>query len=261
MKITAGTDGVKEVTFHQSFLNDYHMCPARAIWNIERFPNGTPPSTATAIGTAMHAGIEAFYHGADPAHSIREAWEQEEAIPGFVKDPKIDRVKALTIASNCYRAWVRDIEPRVGEPTDIELKFRVLVEEAHGVRLYLGGTIDAVCDGIIWDWKTAASMYKYQQWEVDRWFFQPTVYTYALALLDGNENPRLFNYGIVEKRKSPVGHTMMTVRSRKNWDFLRDQMWSIYHNVSGTEVQPLNDQGWWCSPKWCAHYDLCKGAH
>ena len=261
MKQSVAEDGTLEVTFHQSFLNDYFMCPARAMWNIERFPEGTPPSTASALGTAMHSGIEAHYHGADVGHAIKTAWEAEESVPGFVRDPKMDRVKALAMARACFDAWVRDVEPHVGVPDNLEQRFKIMVDHRPDVRLYIAGTADAVVDGIVWDWKTTGGMYGYQQWQVDRWFIQPTVYTLAQAHIENWWEPRLFNYGIMEKRKRPVGHIIRTVRSEKNWQHLVQQMWSIFDNIRTAVAYPLNDQGWWCDAKWCAHWSSCKGSH
>lgn len=255
--------GVAEVTFHQSFIGDYLMCPARARWNAELFPDGTPPSSATAVGTAMHAGAESLLLGSpskEQGSALVEAYDIEKNKPGFVRD--MPDSEAVALARKCFKAWIRDIYPHIAgcNIEAVEQKFKVPVHYDDGfmVRFFLGGTYDAMINGVQWDWKTAASMHKYSQWKVDRHLIQPTVYTAAQAFMTDTWLPMLFKYGIVEKKREPVGHIITTTRGPREWEHLIRQIQSIYHSYGAPPV--LNDTDWWCSPKWCAHWDGCKGA-
>lgn len=247
-----------EITIHQSFLGTHMMCPKMARDDAER-PEGSAPSSETAIGTAMHAAIEDHLCGADEEQcqqALVDAYRIEIEHPLFKQNVPHD--KALHQALACYYAWRRDLLPGVRNPASLEHKFRLHVDSRDNVDLFIGGMWDLLDDGVIVDWKTAASMHKYQQWQVDRWFIQPTMYTWALAIETDDWNPKLFKYGIVEKKAQPVGHWMTTRREAKDWMFLKEQIWSV---IDSWQAPPsLNDQGWHCSPKFCASWKECKGA-
>jgi PD-(D/E)XK nuclease superfamily len=243
----------RHITIHQSFMNTHMMCPKMA-----RHPGG--PSSESAIGTAMHAAIEAHVSGLEPKdvrdHMV-DAYRIETEMPDFTRN--MDDAKALVIAAACFAAWKRDIAPRLGQfDGDLEHKFKYHVDSRGDVDLFIGGQWDALIEGELWDWKTAASMYKYKQWEVDRFHIQPTMYTWALAIMTDDWSPKRFNYGIVEKSAKPKGHVVSTRREASDWMWMLDQMWSV---VDSWDSPPsLNDQGWHCSLKWCALYSSCKGA-
>lgn len=251
-------NGRTEITIHQSFLNSHMMCAKMARDDAER-PEGSPPSSASAVGTTMHAGIEARLLGlvdSEMIAAMAEAYRIESEHPLFKRD-MTDR-EAMRMASLCLAAWERDLYPRLGSYGAMEHEFRLLVDSRGDVDLYIGGMWDLLNEGELIDWKTAASMYKYQQWQVDRWFVQPTMYTWALAIETDDWSPKRFHYGIVEKSKEPQGHWVTTVRGPQDWMFLKEQMWRVVDSWSAPPT--LNDQGWWCSPKWCESFSSCKGA-
>lgn len=264
MKYQPGEDDVPEAIFHQSFIGDFLMCPARAKWNVQRFPEGTPPSSATAIGTAMHAGVESLLLDAprrEQDSALVAAYIGERDVPGFKRE--MPDTEAIGLARRCFTAWVRDIYPEIagGQIDNIEQKFKVPVyyDEGLDVRFCLGGTWDVMINGIQWDWKTAASMHKYAQWKVDRHLVQPTVYTAALAFMEDDWLPRLFKYGIVQKKRDPVGHILTTTRGPREWEHLIRQIRGIFDAYPVAD-RVFDDSDWWCSPKWCAHWDGCKGS-
>jgi len=247
-----------EITVHQSFLGSHFMCPKKARDEAER-PEGSSPSSESAIGTAMHAACEADMYGLDEdtiQEALVDAYRVEIEHPGFME--RMGHDEALSTALACYKAWQRDLKPRVRNPDMLEHKFRLHVDTRGDVDLFIGGMWDLTSDGEVVDWKTASSMYAYRQWQVDRWFVQPTMYTWALAIITDNWGPKRFHYGIVEKSARPTGHWVTTTRNAQDWMFLKEQIWSLV----GTWALPpaLNDQGWHCSAKWCDSWSVCKGA-
>ena len=260
-------DGVTRYTIRQSWLNKYlTMCPASAMWDVIRFPNGTPPSTATAIGTAMHAGIEVTLLGGDRTAVIdemTEAWTTERDTPGFKRDPAIPDSQAIQMAARCYKAWENEIYPTL-EVTDnmyVEHAFNLKVDERDGEELWIKGTWDAM-PGVLHDWKTGSNPSHYSTNELKR-KVQATLYTLAaakLGLVDPTR-PVPFKYGVVFKRKTMDCPTQIftTTRTPQDWGFLVWQMWKVV-DAWKHQIEILNNQGWWCSTKFCEHYNGCAGS-
>lgn len=268
---------VTQYVIRQSWLNKFvGMCQASAIWDVQWLDDGTPPSTATAIGTTMHAGIEQRLLGAErPAviEAMTEAWEEQRSHPGFKSDVSMSDVEALHMAAACYKAWEKEIYPTlpVPDPDMVEHKFSVKVDhrevELYGEiversELWIEGTWDALIDGVLWDWKTGSNPSHYSPNEIER-KIQPSLYTFAaakLGLVDPTE-PVPFKYGVVYKRKTVQCPTNVytTHRNPQQWAFLIEQMWQAVA-VWRSNAYTLNNQGWWCSPKFCEHYSACVQA-
>lgn len=257
-----------EVTyyFRQSWLNDWFKCPTRAVWN--DMLDDSPPSTASAIGTAMHAGIAVTLGGGtqrEVVSAMSDAWAEESHHPRFRREDNESDLESIRMAGHCYKAWEKNIAPtlKLDRVESIEHEFEVVVDERfdpdNGLqRIVLKGTWDAMIDGVIWDWKTGSNPAYYYDSEVER-AIQPSCYTlaaYRLGLVD--IVPALFKYGIVYKRKRMACPTDIktTGRDVHAWTWLTELMWDV---VDTYDHPPLNPMGWWCSPKWCEHYSVCRG--
>lgn len=268
MKVEVAPNGNTRYIIRQSWFDTWiNMCQASARWDTVVFPDGTPPSTATAIGTAMHAGIAAHLTGDnDPITAIADAWVHEREVVGFRADPTTPDRDAVRIAGACYEAWKRDILPTLGEVQSIEHDFEVMVDDMKlpdGTleELWIRGTWDAMIDGVLWDWKTGSNPQHYTQSVIDR-KIQASVYTFAAAMLGlVDPNEVTFKYGVAYKRKTMDCPTAVatTTRTPRDWAFLVEQMWRCVDAWKADTAQ-LNDGGWWCSPKFCEHFVTCKAA-
>lgn len=220
---------------------------------------------ATAVGTSVHAGIEAVLKG-EATHETGldvalETWQ--EMIPQVDRWVKLNADQCAVHVANCYASWADTLYPMLPEIVAVEKQFRVLLCEDEHRRIWLSGTVDAMdVDGCVWDWKTAASLRSYEQWEVDRFKIQPTVYTYAAKFAWGVENPE-FAYAVMVKRTTPgETHVIRVARDATHWAWLARQAVSLAVAIEADmPVWQLNDQGWHCSPRWCGAWDSCKGAH
>ena len=116
----------------------------------------------------------------------------------------------------------------------------------------LTGTIDCVDEGgFVWDWKTAARSYAATAWEYQRWAIQPTVYCFATDL-------NLFQYGVLVHNGD--AEIVTVERDVPHFQFLAHQIDRIVDLIEADLPHwPLNDQGWWCSERWCAAWADCKG--
>lgn len=234
----------------------------------------SPPSDATAIGTAMHAGCEGILLGADEdtcRQMIVHAFMQEANTPGYRNLNQVSNADAIQMATRCWEVWLDSIYPQVTNIDTIEHTFKLKVDERNrndgGIReLWISGTWD-LDEGVgrpQWDWKTAGG--KYIPWQLQRWAHQPTFYTLAKAILlreiypDALDWTYTFNYGVVIKKKGePEPQVFDVTRNRQDWAWLIEHMWEAV-DQSLVRTAPRDDTGWWCSTKWCDHWSQCKGS-
>jgi len=256
------TDGVRY--FRQSWVNTALMCPeqGRLDWYD---PQPDSHTDATAIGTALHAGIETALLTGKPkrgATAVVTEWQRLEPDVRYVqvKQPST----ALGYATNAYASWHHWVYPQLSRPHEygIEQRFRIDLDDRVG----LSGTWDFLDEtGEIWDWKTGSR--PYERWEKERFAVQPTAYAAALVRLGLATYPVDFTYAVHMKQSLPVEPQILTVtRTQGHEDWLVEQLHRFADMLDATDAGhlqrwPLNDQGWWCSAKWCSRWGSCKGAH
>jgi hypothetical protein len=251
-----------EHTFRQSELVTWTMCPEQ--FRLNRA--GLMPrqeTEATAVGTSVHAAIEAVLKG-EATHTTGmdvalETWES--MIPNIDRWVKASPQQCAVQVANCYSSWADTVYPALPPIERVEAEFNVPLYEDDQRVIRLSGTMDAVdADGTVWDWKTAARAY--EPWEAERFKIQPTVYTYGARVGFGIENPT-FAFAVMVKRAKPVEAQIVRVqRDQGHWDWLTRQAISLAVAIEAElPVWQLNDQGWHCSPRWCGAWDSCKGAH
>jgi len=273
VKLVKTGDGEYTMPIRQSDLNSFFLCPEQARL---KFAGLLPRRTteAMALGTAVHAGIEAdLAHGAARTDAIDViAWQLENLIdsPDF-EMVKLDTDTYFEYAFKCFDAWFDHIRPVIGDVVAVERTFKLPFAEYRLandwlVKVELHGTIDCVTSKALWDWKTANSSWKSSAWEKERWAVQPTIYTWAAQQLGLDTDPTTFSFGVMVKGKDPVDSKsaeIVTVRrDQRHWEWLRRQLEPLVHLVAADLPQwPLHDQGWHCSGTWCPVWSQCKGSH
>jgi hypothetical protein len=283
VKITE-VDGVVRYTFRQSGIKNALFCleRGRRDWFTEL---ESQENDATTLGSALHVYAEERVQGIEPPRAVDAA---RNYLTQRVEANDFEWVKIKTPATlfsyltAMMETFESEILPKVGPFASVEHKFLVKLDgnqspvdasgnSRMGVEIWLEGQWDFEdANGTIWDWKTAGSLDAYQPWEIDRFHIQPTVYTAAQKALAGWDplgdlTPRgTFEYGVVSKGKSPIANTFRTTRGPDDWRWLAKKLWSfvtLYEGLGAHGVTwPLNDQGWWCSEKWCPAWPTCKGA-
>lgn len=263
-------------TFHQSWLNTFANCPEQArLELVGQLPRES--SDAAAIGQALHTGVETVLRdGGELGDAIEAAterffWETEQEGFRWVQVKTVDT--AARYVSTLVNSWYRDVYPQLGDPIRLEDKFDVPLEIGHDRIIRIAGAYDFIDHSGIWDWKTANR--PYEQWEVDRFKIQPTVYSAAYAVECLNEatnggasilslSPIDFTYAVGLKGRPPREpfQLLTTTRGPEEWKWLTHQLHRIIDLVEADlERWPLNDQGWHCSPRWCSAWDECKGKY
>jgi hypothetical protein len=248
--------------FRQSDLNTWMMCPEQFRLNrAGQLPRHE--SDATAVGTAVHHGIEGVLSGQcslDEGHDLA-AEKFTELLPTIERWNKADERTCYVHVSNCYTTWADQVYPMLPAAVLVEESFRVLLHEDEHRTIHLTGTVDMLDElGCVWDWKNMGA--EIQKWEADRFKIQPTAYTYAARHAWGVEEPE-FAYAVMLKRAKPVDAQILYVqRTEQHWEWLKRQAVSLALQIEAQlPVWHLRDQGWHCSAKWCGAWDSCKGAH
>jgi hypothetical protein len=263
------------ITLRQSEINEWLLCPERfKAQKLDGLPS--PPTDATAIGTATHAGFELILAGGsyvDGLAAMREAFYEETQVEGYrwiqVKTPET----ALKHAQCALDNLVREVLPTLGTPLFIEEHFELpFIRVRDDVEVHLHGTIDFADEGGPWDWKTRkADGTKYKAgwggegWKLKRFGVQPTVYTWAaeqlglFAQLD-TPPPYSFTYAAASKT-TPDVDILEVQRGPADYAWLEVQVRDIANMIlSGIEDWPKIDQHALCSADWCPNWERCKGA-
>lgn len=258
------------VFVRQSWLKDMLLCPERARLAVVQ-PEFKTQNDSAAIGTAVHAGIEAVLAGNAsvkdaPDISLIKFKELESAGINHTNvnpDSWHDHVLGLT------EAWVKDILPKVPMGGSCEVPFSVPTGAfVNGMELWFEGTMDYLHELGIWDWKTAAR--KYSALEKQSQDIQSSIYSYAGHKLGITQEKSIFNFGVMIRVNNAYGQIVSVHRSKAHGDFVVKQAMSAVatacammkgNDLPTDERWLINDQHYLCSQRWCPWWSVCKGAH
>lgn len=262
MKIETSDTGAVTVTVRQSWLNDATTCAERGRRMIID-PTRSITADSAAIGTTVHAGIEAAILGNDVGDAMLQAWDE------IAREP-IKRTlgwsdhECVAEAVRMFRMWDRDIRPHIGDPVHVEHGFNVhwfdLRVGDRDVAVRISGTIDLITTTSLWDWKTAGR--KYSAKEKQDTAIQPTAYAVAANRLELLDWPCEFTYGVMVRGKDET--QMLSVRRTRNHEvWLARLVEPLVRQavLVGTDNSwPVNDTHSLCSERWCSWWADCKGA-
>jgi len=262
----------KRVFVRQSWLKDVLLCPERARLSYTK-PEFKVTNDSAAIGTAVHAGIEAILTNTvplvdGPIVSLAKFRQLESESPGINHtninpDHWHGHVVALT------NAWIQDIYPRVPSGGFCEKSFEVFTgESVNGYELWFEGTMDYLHPNGVWDWKTAAR--KYSLLEKQTQDVQASIYSFAANKMGVVKEKSIFNFGVMIRGSNATGQIVSVSRSKAHGDFVIKQAMSAVAyafamtNNTGVPTDErwlVNDQHYLCSQRWCSWWSVCKGAH
>jgi len=264
------TDHIERtISVRQSWLGTLMVCPQRANLSI-KYPHMSAGSTATAIGTGVHAAIEHVLLTCDNSEDIDRAAMQQEAIAQVMaelnklSDPPSEPDDYSPAVFAMVDSWIDTIAPQVEFGGLVEYGFRIPLGTVavNGYNILLEGTIDYVePSGRVWDWKTSGRTYHAR--EKQERSHQSTAYCYAVQQLGLHRGPvQHFNFGVMIRQDKPKAQIVETTRWSGDYDWLRAMATSAVNSAlvwSGD--WPMNDQSALCSHQWCDFWSICKGAH
>jgi hypothetical protein len=254
----------------QSWLKDMLLCPERARLGSMK-PEFKTQNDSAAIGTAVHAGIEAVLSQnvstADAPDVSLIKFKELEAVgvnhTNVNPDSWHGHVLALT------QAWVKDVYPQVPLGGSSEVPFAVPTgQSVAGYELWFEGTMDYLHENGIWDWKTAAR--KYSILEKQTQDIQASIYNYAGFKLGITSENSVFNFGVMVRVSNAYGQIVSINRTKSHSDFVIQQAMTacamVLAMTDNTGIPTgnrwlINDQHYLCSQRWCSWWSICKGAH
>lgn len=250
--------GVYHHTFSASWLEQFAKCAEQARYRYFRLlPSGA--NEYTALGAAVHRGIETFLRPVDPDDRTAEAWDAAiaklaavESEEGYVNGGKWDHSQMVELLRQHLHTFKEEVYPGL-EPVAVEQHFEREFYVDNFRTISLRGDIDYIDAqlGVV-DWKTAGSPHK--PWEKQKYAVQPTVYSWVA----GTDSMR---YVVFVHNKPP--QTYIVTRTDEDVAWLRYVCLAAARHIEAhLPVWALNDSGWWCSRKWCPVYanNMCKGA-
>ncbi len=247
----------------QSSISEADIC-------LERLRRGLLPdavrseSDATAMGTALHRGIEAtldsLIHDGDPllpndAHGVAQ-----DAFGSLMQDPtfvwkQTDEPTARKFIGDALALFYTEVLHTL-DPIQTEVAFGPhLLHEDDCRDIYLEGTMDLNDVSGIKDWKTAGRAYR--PWERQRWSIQPTVYCWAAYRMTGVLLP--FEYVVFLKGSTVKLQRFTVTRGPADFVWLQRKCLHLATLIEAElERWPVNDGHALCSLKWCDFYSTCK---
>lgn len=252
-------DGSK-VRIRPSAVDTFYNCSFQ--WfQVFMMGHRSMPSARAAIGTAVHAGVEAMWKEAQLKGNkeINQSMMNDAAIESYQEqdtefDLMYDNGEDLNTAQDTVldgtRVFVEDIVPFTDIPEGVEEFIEILME--HPVVSGLGGTIDYIGGDIIADVKTSKrkpipASYTTQQ----------DIYK-MLAESQG----RTINHSIIQGiafTKNPVGHILELENKIDRTKFLvnslLDTLEAFHKGADPTVLFRGNPKYYLCSPKYCNFYN------
>lgn len=231
----------------------------------KNFLEGTPSFTNSraAIGTAIHAGVEAMWLEAiangkkDPNISMMtdaamQAWKEETHDGVQYGEGENEGSCAVEIIKGT-EAFIEDIVPFTSIPKAVETFFKIDID--NPLVSELGGTVDYLGNGVIGDVKTSKRKSGPEGHTV-----QQSIYTYL-----ANANGEQINSNVIQQivlKKQPEGAILQLEPDIEQAKYLvngiLDTMTLIAKDVAPIEtILRPNPKHMFCSEKFCAHYRTC----
>lgn len=245
-----------------SAVDSFYSCAYA--WG-KNFLEGVPsrPNSRAAIGTAIHAGVEAMWLDAmssgkkDPNMSMMtdaamQAWKEETHDGVQFGDGEDEGSCAVEIIKGT-EAFIEDIVPFTSIPKAVETFFKVDIN--NPLVSELGGTIDYLGNGIIADVKTSK-----RKSEPEGHTVQQSIYKY-LAEANGEKIHGNLIQQVVLK-KEPEGAILQLEPDVEQAKFLVNGILDVMDLVA-RDVAPIetilrpNPKHVFCSEQFCAHYKTC----
>jgi len=251
-----------------SQIGMFRRCPRQ--W-YHRYIEGiiAPPSISLVLGSAYHTALETNFKQkissqedlpvADVQDAFVTSWDYQLR-NRYLKD--IDEGGEVEYPSI---AW-EDTNPEKEKDKGCELVsvyqetmapsiFPMEVEEEKildigGVKVVM--RIDLITDNLrIVDHKTSSKSKTQDEMEQE---LQPAAYGLAVK----QEVP--FDFHVAVKTKVPKIQVVTVQKTFKDFAWFAIIVSEVAKAIKAG-VFPPNDQGWWCSPRFCGYYSICKGKY
>lgn len=252
----------EDIRIRPSAIENFYGCAYQ--WG-KTFLEGSSsiPNSRAAIGTSIHAGVEAMWteamsvgkkvpNVAMMTDAAVEAWK-EEASDGMRYGEGENEGSCHVEIIKGTQAFVEDIVPFTAIPTGVEEFFEVPLK--HAFVSSIGGTVDYITNDTIADVKTTKRKSGPEGHTV-----QQSVYKYL-----ANANGRNIKHNLIQQvvlTKTPSASIQMLEADIDQSKYLINTMLDVLDLVH-KDVAPIetllrpNPKHMFCSHKFCAHHSTC----
>lgn len=259
----------------QSWLGDALLCPERARLGA-KYPEDRRNNDSAVMGTSVHHGIEAVLNGAIESSDIgsysvekfREMESEYKELGTPINITNTDPANWSSHIDAMAKAWVRDIAPQVPLGGLTEYPFAVQVGQISNAKyefeLWFEGTMDYMHQSGIWDWKTAARKFNFNEKQNQN--VQSSVYAASAVALGALNYDVSFSFGVMVRNAKSAGQVLTISRTEGHGQWIVEQAISMVNTVLllqdglPAERWPINDQHYLCSERWCPAWSKCKGS-
>ncbi len=221
------------------------------------------PNSRAAIGTAIHAGVEAMWNDAINSgkkdanismmtDAAMEAWKEEKQ-KGMQYGDKEDEGSCAVEIIKGTEAFVEDIIPFTAIPEAVEEFYKVDID--NPLVSELGGTVDYIGKSTIADVKTSKRKTGPEGHTV-----QQSIYTYLANANGKNIKSNLIQQVVM--KKEPESHILQLEPDIEQAKYLVNGILDVMELVA-KDVAPIetllrpNPKYMFCSSKFCAHHSTC----
>ena len=259
MSITINNDSIR---IRPSAVESFYGCAYQ--WGKTYLEGSSSiPNSRAAIGTSIHAGVEAMWIDAmangkkDPNLSMMTdaamgAWKEEAEKGMQFGDGENEGSCAVEIVKGT-EAFIEDIVPFTTIPRAVEEFYKIDID--HPFVSELGGTVDYISSDTIADVKTSKRKSGPEGHTV-----QQSIYKYL-----ANENGANVKHNLIQQvvlKKAPEGAILQLEADIPQAKYLingiLDTLDLVHRDIVPIEtILRPNPKHMFCSPKFCAHYNTC----
>lgn len=249
---------LNQPVYHQSEIHTFLKCGR--MWEF-RYIHGIklPARGAMTLGLAVDGAVSLnlsqkihtdedvpleqaldWYSDEFEARRARTEWQEDE-------DP--DKLKDVGAA--LVELHHHEIAPSI-DPESVQERFLIRTDAGYD----LGGTIDLVeKSGVIADTKTSRTAYGEEDTLKS---IQATLYDFAYEALRGRKSSG-FRFDVLIKTKVPRAQQVHASVGQDDRNWLFETVAQVDRGIRAGVALPAPEGSWYCSPKWCGYWSICKG--
>ena len=250
----------KQIEVHQSDINTFLRCPRQFYYaNVLELPEMY--GEALFLGSAVHHALKEHFQNDLSINDTCAVFEQEfRTEKAFRNDPRFKPGSRIIYETHTDLLIGTGKELIYEYLSTIGDRFSVLSSELSLSKqtsdfVTVAGTVDLmVYDNLeketkIIDFKTTGRKRTKVELLND---IQPTTYAYLVG------GPIIFEYHAMVKKAAPEIERWKVYRSQADIDWFIDKLLSAFVQCVENEIFIPNPTGWWCQPKFCSFYGICK---
>jgi hypothetical protein len=248
------------IEVHQSGINTFLHCPKQFYYgNIKQLPETY--GEALFLGSSVHYALKHYFKDGLSIKDTCNLLEVEiRTENNFLTDERFKPGSRIAyenhtdvLVSSGKELIVEYLNKIAGRYTVLENELSLSKKVTDNVTM--AGTIDLmVYDNLeketkLIDFKTTARKRTRIELLND---IQPTAYAYLVG------GPIIFEYHALMRKTAPEIELWKVYRSQADIDWFIQELLTNFVKCVEQEIYVPNPSGWWCQPKFCSFFGICK---